>query len=214
MTREELLQEGERLAKPCAHLKEAGTDYCAVWGGMGVVPLRDARFRHWISVDSRALPDGHAWSGCFSVYANQEDVASGLILVDRHAALPANPDGQKLYRHEGLSLPPIEGIFRYGGDSVQAWLRANQWRPEWGYNSNFRDRLPVEAYCQQYQNQLDLKGATVVALLGGWHFPWWNEDWAELLSARLLVWTLRKSEPWIEAWEDRGRLRVIQRTSG
>ena len=39
MTREELLREGERLAKPCAQLKEDGTDYCAVWGGMGVVPL-------------------------------------------------------------------------------------------------------------------------------------------------------------------------------
>ena len=193
MTRDELLREGERLAKPCVRLEEAGSDYCEVWGGMGVVPLRDARFRHWISVDSRALPEGHALSGCFSVYANQEDAATGLVLVDRQASLPPSPDGQKLYRHTGLSLPPIEGIPRYGSDAVQLWLKANQWRPEWGYNSNFRDRLSVEAYRQCYQDQLDFKGATAVALLGGWHFPWWNEDWADLLSARLLVWTLRMS---------------------
>lgn len=212
MTSEELFREGERLAKPCVRLEESGADYCAVWGGMGVVPLRDARFRHWISVDSRALPAGHALAGCFSVYANQEDAASGLVLVDRQATLPLTPDGQKLYCHSGLSLPPIEGIFREGSESVQAWLKANQWRPEWGYNSNFRDRLPVEAYRQRYHDQLDFKGTAAVALLGGWHFPWWNEDWAELSPARLLVWTLRKSQPWIEAWDDRGRLRVIQRT--
>ena len=214
MTSEDLQQEGERLAKPCVRLEETGTDYCAVWGGMGVVPLRDARFRHWISVDGRALPDGSALSGCFSVYANQEDLASGLILVDRQARLPSNPDGQKLYGRASLSLPPIEGIFRNGSETVQAWLKANQWRPEWGYNSNFRDRLPIDVYRQQYHDQLDLKGTTVVALLGGWHFPWWNEDWLDLLPARLLVWTFRRSAPWIEAWDDRGSLRVIQRTNG
>lgn len=211
MTSDELLSEGTRLARPCAYLRTEGTDYCAVWGGMGVVPLRDARFRHWISVDGRALPEGLAMSGCFSVYANQEDCATGLVLVDRQAVLPANPDGEKLYRHHGLSLPPIEAVFRYGSELTQDWLRSQQWRPEWGYNQNFRDRRPAESYLQRYREQVDFKGDQVVAVLGGWHFPWLSGDWAEWLAAQLLVWTLRRSEPWVEVWDDRGRLRVIQR---
>ncbi len=211
MTPDELLEEGHGLARPCVHLTRQGSDYCGVWGGMGVVPLRDARFRHWLSVSSCAVPGEHGLTGCISVYTNQEDRATGLVLVNRQATLPPIPDGIKLYAHQATCFPPLDAIFRYGSAAVQAWLRANQWQPEWGYSSQFRDH-PITALCASaYQEQLDLKGRAIDAVLGGWPMPWRVGDWEERPDRQLLLWTWRDSPPWIELWHDRGQLRVIQR---
>lgn len=212
MTSDELLEEGRRLSKPCVQLTRQGTDYCAVWGGMGVVPLRDARFRHWISVASHAVPGGHGLTGCFSVYANQEDRATGLVLVNRQATLPPVPDGIKLYAHQTTCFPPLDAIFRYGTEAVQQWLRANQWQPEWGYSPQFRDHQTTELCAAAYQEQLDLKGGLIDAVLGGWPMSWRIGEWEEQADRRLLLWTWRDSPPWIEMWQDRGQLRVVQRT--
>lgn len=213
MTADELLEEGHRLVKPCAQLTREGTDYCAVWGGMGVVPLRDARFRHWISVASRAVPGEHGLTGCFSVYTNQEDRATGLVLVNRHATLPPVPDGIKLYAQRATCFPPLDAIFRYGSTAVQNWLRTNQWQPEWGYSPQFRDHRITAPCAAAYQQQLDLKGSAIDAVLGGWPMTWRLGDWDERPECQLLLWTWRDSPPWIELWQDRGQLRVIQRHS-
>ena len=50
------------------------------------------------------------------------------------------------------------------------------------------------------------------AVLGGWHVPMPDTDWHDLLDDQLMVFTLRNSEPWVEAWRKReGAFRVIQR---
>ena len=49
-------------------------------------------------------------------------------------------------------------------------------------------------------------------LLGGWHFPMADDDWHELIDEQLIAFTIRDSEPWVEAWRMRaGQFRVIQR---
>ena len=52
----------------------------------------------------------------------------------------------------------------------------------------------------------------VYAILGGWHFPFADNDWHDLIDEQLMVLTVRGSEPWVEAWRTRsGQFRVIQR---
>jgi hypothetical protein len=39
-----------------------------------------------------------------------------------------------------------------------------------------------------------------------------DDDWHDLLDERLMVFTIRDSEPWVEAWRTRaGQFSVIQR---
>lgn len=40
------------------------------------------------------------------------------------------------------------------------------------------------------------------AVLGGWHFPWPDGDWEELVDKELVLWTLREAEPWVEVFHD------------
>jgi hypothetical protein len=50
------------------------------------------------------------------------------------------------------------------------------------------------------------------ATLGGWHMGWPDDDWHDLLDAKLLVHTYMDSEPWVEAWQlPFGAMKVIQR---
>jgi hypothetical protein len=50
------------------------------------------------------------------------------------------------------------------------------------------------------------------ATLGGWHFPWPDDDWRDLVDNTLLVQTYMDSEPWIEVWQEpSGELKVIER---
>jgi hypothetical protein len=52
----------------------------------------------------------------------------------------------------------------------------------------------------------------IYAMLGGWHFPGQDDDWAELVDEQLMVLTFRDSEPWVEGWRMRsGDFKVIQR---
>ena len=56
-----------------------------------------------------------------------------------------------------------------------------------------------------------LAGAPVHAVLGGWHFPWPDGDWGELVERPLLAWTFEDSEPWVEVWGDGKGFQVKQR---
>src|SRR6185436_5587440 len=109
------------------------------------------------------------------------------------------------------SLPPIDAVFRFGSAAVHEWLRSIGWDPEWEYNDNFPDRDVVDAYIRTYMDQLPFYSGGTHAVLGGWHFPWPDGDWSELLNSQLLVWTFEGGEPWLECWASEGRLRAIER---
>jgi hypothetical protein len=49
------------------------------------------------------------------------------------------------------------------------------------------------------------------AVLGGWHFPWPDGDWEDLVTCRLLAWTFAGSEPWLEAWARDDRVWLQER---
>lgn len=48
-------------------------------------------------------------------------------------------------------------------------------------------------------------------MLGGWHMPWPEGDWVELIDRPLLVFTFEESEPWVEVWKWDDGYKIIQR---
>jgi hypothetical protein len=89
------------------------------------------------------------------------------------------------------------------------------WNPtvgqkDWEYNDNFPDPVAGE-YERYYQSETPIYFEGPYAQLGGWHIPWPDGDWAELLGYNLVIWTFRESEPWVEVWETDGAYKVIQR---
>jgi len=68
----------------------------------------------------------------------------------------------------GRSLPPVDAVFQFGGPAIQAWLAANNWQLDWGYNDNFAAADIVEHYERQYQEQCPLYRDDIPVVLGGW----------------------------------------------
>jgi hypothetical protein len=172
-----------KLERQCVLLKRIGTDLAGVWGGDGIVPPPPGPYRHWISVDSRYLPSGSGSNGVFSVYTNEEDCASGIVVFS-HAVALEQGTGEYLYAHPARSLPPPD---------------ANPDLENAAYTAHWTRNCPL------YNDQ------DVVAVLGGWHFPWPDDDWETLRDCELLVWTIAGAEPWVEVWRSNGQTRVMQR---
>ena len=154
-----------------------------LWGGEGVVCAPSGSFRHWISVDCRFLPEGFGTStGVLSVYTNEDDYLSGFAAYESTACIQ-NPGRRALFAHFGRSLPPPEAMNAEDDEEYRCLWESN---------------------CPIFSNE-------IVAVLGGWHFPWPDGDWEPLRDQRLLVWTLVEAEPWVEVWGELGSMRVIER---
>ena len=154
-----------------------------VWGGEGVVCAPSGPFRHWISVDCRFLPEGFGTStGVLSVYTNEQDCVSGFAAYESTACIQ-DSGRRSLYAQLGRSLPPPDAM------CVE----------------------DDEEYLHLWQLNCPIYLEEIVAVLGGWHFPWPDGDWEQLRDQRLLVWTIDEAEPWVEVWGELGSLRVIQR---
>jgi hypothetical protein len=212
MTGDQLIDEGLRLIRPCVYLRTSGKDFAAIWGGKGIVQCEEGPFRHWLSIDTRHVPGFQGEpKQCLSVYTNTDDCETGVVAADETRTLPQRSDGLFLYAHPASSLPPLEAVFKFGSHEVKSWLDSHNWEPEWGYNSNFRDRKPAETYEREYQNRLPLFSRGAHAVLGGWHMPWPDGDWDDLVDKQLIAWTFEEAEPWVEVWRQNGSYRVIQR---
>jgi hypothetical protein len=134
------------------------------------------------------------------VYSDEEG-EGGVAVLDGKAKLTVQRGHTKLYAYHGKSYPPIEAVFRLGSPAVRKWLKANKWRPDWGYNDNFKDKKPAKEYLEFYQRTCPIyHSGRAYAVLGGWHFPWPDGDWPDRIERPLLVWTLEDCEPWIEVW--------------
>jgi len=185
MTYSDLLDTASRLARPCKLLKYIGTseDFAGVWGGAPTVSTPGEKFKHWLSIDCRFIPKGIAPThGVISVFTNEADCASGLVAFDVHAKLTLS-GGKPLFAHDAQSYPPPDVLSEEHQDA---------YIPIW------------QANCPLYTEE-------AVAVLGGWHFPWPDGDWAELREKPLLLWTIEDSEPWVEVWGESAGFKVIQR---
>jgi hypothetical protein len=212
MTSDELIAEGRRLERHCFFLRPEGTgQIAAVWYERERQRVLSARGRCWLTVDARLIPDlSPSIDGFISIFTGEDGGLGGRIEVTK--SLPKKA-GIPLYAHSASVLPPIDAVFARGSEAVQAWLRSHSWGPRDSYNENFDGRTIVEPYQRIWFREFPIYlKSDIFAVLGGWHFMWPDGDWHDLIHERLMVFTIRDSEPWVEAWQTRtGEFRVIQR---
>jgi hypothetical protein len=209
MTLDELIDEGRRLQRRTILLSPEGAGDCAAyWYGHAFTDAALAGHSCWISVDAKFIPSCDV-GGWLSIFTDDVSFEGGRVDVSR---APWKADGVPLYAKEIQVLPPIDAVLARGSSAIGEWLAKNEWQREWGFNSNFADRAIVEQYegVERRENPLFWQGA--YATLGGWNIAWPENDWHELVEAKLLVHTYMDSEPWVEAWQlPSGGFKVIQR---
>jgi hypothetical protein len=209
MTADDLISEGRRLQRPTIVLTAEPTGECAAfWYGNGR-RQRSADGHHcWLSVDARLIPS-HALTGWLSVFTDDRGCEGGRVEVT-----PSAPDrsGLPLFAHKAAILPPIEAVFARGGPAVGQWLGNHGWERRWGYNDNFPDRGLTEPYQSAWFRECAIYRKDIYATLGGWHFPWPDGDWEDLIDQTLVLSTFAESEPWVEMWQEpAGLFKVVQR---
>jgi hypothetical protein len=195
-----------------------------VWGGTGVVPLPAAssEARHWISVDCGWLErNGFGVKGCLSVYeVGSLDIG---VLNDPGWAFPERvADGIPLFGREEESLPDSQ-VF-------EAYLTEAE-------NGAVEGEVGAD-YFTCAQANCPLYDGAIAAVLGGWHVGWPDGPpnlprlrvQTERIDAvggpgvmpegetyrcepyRLVLWTFRDAEPWVEVWGDgAGELHAVAR---
>jgi len=115
-----------------------------------------------------------------------------------------------LYAHKYNSLPPVDGIFMKGSDMIGEFLAQYDWSRDEPFNDNFPNPIPGN-YEADWQNNCPIYLDGIVAVSGGWHMSWPDDDWVDLIDHELILWTLEDAEPWIEVFRKDGEYKVIKR---
>ena len=215
MTLEYLINEGRRIARNSWVLEPyQGGEVCAYWYEYDCDSAcsDDESERHLcISVDVNfAFPELKCEERFICIETDQHDLKGRVF----YSAKPPEK-GMPLTGRLIKPLPPLEAIFCNGDEKIKDWLRNIPW-PE---NARFSEAFPEyelgEAYIKKWASEWPLyQNRLAYAILGGWHMPWSDKDWFELLESRLLVWTLKDAEPWLEVWmKSSGEAVVIPRVT-
>lgn len=214
MTSEELIEEGRKLQRPCVFLRpQASGPIAAIWHEPDDNEIEPNGHHCWLTVDARHIPGLPTLvSGYISVFTDDKKCEGGR--VDVTPSWP-NRAGTELYLYPASVLPPIDAVFARGSEAIGEWLRFHGWQREWRFNNNFKGREVCREYERVWRREFPIYfESDIYAVLGGWHFPMADNDWHDLLDEQLMVFTLRDSEPWVEAWRTRtGQFRVIQRST-
>ncbi|MDF3083080.1 hypothetical protein [Burkholderia sola] len=192
MTSDDFLNEARRLARPCRQYRFAadGEPVTGYWHGVddGALCISIERDGVWLNV---YLDDGGT---------------GGRVETSTHPVRSDRP----LCRSDALSLPPVDAVFRFGSAAIGAYLDAHGWQRDWGFNGNFKGAAAHD-YEREWMAQCPLYADGVVAVAGGWHMPWPDDDWNEPIDVELVLWTFEESEPWVEVFSNGSRYSVIQR---
>jgi hypothetical protein len=212
MTAEQLIEEGRHLARPCVYLSDTGEgEAIAVWGGSGIVSAPEGPYKHWLSLNCRYLPNrSPQLNGCMSIYSNEDNKRGGLVVVRETSSVSSTQTGVPLFAHPAMSLPPLEGVSKYGSKAAKAWFAENGQRikGKWGklaFSENFCEI--IETYEEAWRDQCPFYDGSAYAVLGGWQMP--DEDWYNFWEAQLLVWTFPQYGPWLEVWKDGKSFKII-----
>lgn len=192
-----------QLARPRLNLRrhfQAG-EVVGVWGGAGPVPHPPGRWIHRITVACDWLrQNGFDLSGQLSVYENQDDVPFEqrfVVIRGEHAGRLAG--GVALVGVGDTSLPPVEALETCGSTAMQELIQDTSLAS------------PLDTYdvrCPLHYADAD----GIYAMLGGWHESWPEDDSYDHQAGRLVLWTFRDAEPWLEVWwRPSGLLQVVSR---
>jgi hypothetical protein len=128
---------------------------------------------------------------------------------DETAAMPATHSGGiPLFGQEEPSIPPSEALDVCGSD------RARDWFATIAAGGGAARNAPAiaQAYDGEYQRRCPLWRDDVFAVMGGWHTLWPDSDDYGAQPERLVLWTFRDAEPWVEVWtDDSGSLLAVPR---
>src|SRR5438552_3978219 len=81
--------------------------------------------------------------------------------------------------------PPIDAVFALGSVKIEEWLHQNNWDRQTPPNNNFAGASVVDEYERVWAKEYALsRQDDVYAVLGGWHFPWPDGDWFDLINGR------------------------------
>jgi hypothetical protein len=212
MTFEQLIEEGRKLQRPCVFLRpKRNGPVAAIWYERDAKEIEATGHRLWLTVDARHVPGlSPSITGYISVFTDDKKCQGGR--VDLTSTWPTQV-GTKLYAHAALVLPPIDAVFARGSEAVGEWIHSHGWERTDRYNDNFADRDLVWEYEKVWKREFPLYfKSDIYAVLGGWHMPFADHDWHDLIDDCLMVLSDRDSEPWVEAWRNRtGQFKVIQR---
>lgn len=195
MESEYLLEVSKRLAKPCIYLS--------------IIPNGNAPVG-WIKADQPAQSVFQWMLVNRSVFDVDVPIPHQQLLIIRDGPNYRIGDpntieiseSTPLYAEEALSLASIEAVFLADDPAIQSWLADNNWEPDCYFNNNFKDRKTVHAFERIWQKNHPIYAddRSVVAIVGGWHFFWPDDDWYEKINQHLLLWTVQTFEPWVELW--------------
>jgi hypothetical protein len=210
MTPEQLIAEGRKLERPCKYLLPHGTGpVAAVWYERDEEEIEATGNRCWITVDARQIPSlSPSVTGFITVLTKERSVETGWAEVT-----PSWPErvGTPLYAHPASLLPPLAAVFARGSDAIDVWLAARG-RKRTDRFLDCQEDAATTGYQEVWNRETPYFAEDMYAVLGGWHMPWPEDDWKDLLDDQLLVWTLRDPEPWVEVWHTRtGQFQVMQR---
>jgi hypothetical protein len=124
---------------------------------------------------------------------------------------PARSDAP-LFGKPYESFPPVNAVFLLGSGAIGDYLKSHRWPRNEPLNSNFPDPVPRE-YEKFWQTNCPVYQSDLVAALGGWHFPWPEGDWYDLVDREFVCWTLHDSEPWVEVFREGDDYTVYQRAT-
>ena len=191
MDLEEFAAEANRLAKSATVLRLSGTgEPVGYWHGVKRgAPCICIRYQQqWLTV--------HLGGRAGQVIVGTEPLRSSA----------------KLFAEEVLSLPPVDAVFQLGSSAIESYLTRYGWQRTWPFNNNFKDSVPHD-YEGLWQANCPMYIRGIVAVCGGWHFPWPDGDFAEHLNSQLALWTFKDAEPWIEVYFDGHGFSVKERVT-
>lgn len=227
---DELINEGERLQKPSLLLTDQVTSDGKIWGywGNDEQPVEGSNQqanspnldrRHWISLDTSWLAQHSArlTAGILSVYQYNHparNAPAGSVIFQPGQRFEHIPNsGLPLYGIKQPSFPPLEALCLYGGNRVQEWLQGIE-ASRYDYDHVSQTDLGKKYQAEwMKRSPFYMNDADIVAVMGGWHMLWPEDDFYMPGEMNLIVWTFREAEPWVEVWERLPNFRVYFRTT-
>lgn len=121
------------------------------------------------------------------------------------------PEELKFETVRSFALPPLEAVFTCGNLEVADWLNEIGWGVCAEFNDNFPAIEVVKKYYELWQRQNAMYSKEICIELGGWNFPWPEENWGtrDINSYLGLINSL--DEPFVELWFKNDDIEFIAR---
>ena len=213
MDLEFVIAEGQRLAKPAALLTVVPSGpVVGRWYGYDAYEVDEYDNFCILTIDAKISPEPQRQEDTLlSLFVDETNCESGFMTQSSEW-----PDfeGLPLFAHVEQVPAPLHAILKFGSRQVQDWLNDINWELDESSAFYYPYHEAPDRYFSMYTDMHPLYREDVFAMVGGWHYPFPDNDWFENLDSYLSLMTIRDSEPWIEAWQrPKGQYDVLHRVT-